>query len=321
MSTPDIPISVDVQRGIIDASINASMLLNFLMGIYTMVYAGTVYLYISKKAAHFIVQWYFLDLTVVVDGDTRESIFFGTLLVPQWISELSDLLFYSTLMVSDGLLIWRCYHVWGQSFAVILVPLILFVGELGLFVLAIVLVGLNSLQTNVANLYLLNKISSASMFVPLGTTAITTFLIGYRIHTASGLDHPPSKKLFGRIMLLVMESAAVYLVALLFEAICIIVPAFTVVGSPLFQVKYYGGTVLIVAAGMAPTVLVARIALINPDNARVSSTVTHISALQFGSRHGSGHRRHSTAGEISVIFHSENAALASVVELKRECPA
>ncbi|PPQ78867.1 hypothetical protein CVT25_002435 [Psilocybe cyanescens] len=32
MSTPEIPISVDVQRGIINASVNAAMLLNFLMG-------------------------------------------------------------------------------------------------------------------------------------------------------------------------------------------------------------------------------------------------------------------------------------------------
>ncbi|PPQ95691.1 hypothetical protein CVT25_000788 [Psilocybe cyanescens] len=150
MSTPDIPIPVNVQENEISGNLNSSMLLNFLMGIYTMVYGGTMYIYLSKKPANsnrciilsavsvmyflclldFIIQWYYIDWTIVTNGNTRESIFWVTVEDSlEWISILNDFLQNFVFIISDGLLIWRCYHVWGQSFWAILTPLILLVAE------------------------------------------------------------------------------------------------------------------------------------------------------------------------------------------------
>ncbi|PPQ82850.1 hypothetical protein CVT25_009221 [Psilocybe cyanescens] len=241
----------------------------------------------------FIFQWYFLDWFVVVNGDTRESIFFGTLGGgPAWMGVLNTFLFYSLLIVSDGLLIWRCYHVWGQSFLVILGPLILFVTEFGLFATATTLAGLtNTITSNTKDIIVSNLISSAVTLVSLVTTIITTLLIGYKIHSSSRFDKSPSKRLFNHVVVLVTESAAAYSLILLFEAIFTIDTSFSVVGSPYLLVQYYLEVVTIFVAkqGMAPTVLVARIVLRNP-NSTAASTITHVSGLQFGSQPRNGHR-------------------------------
>lgn len=57
----------------------------------------------------FLAQWYFLVLAVVIEGDTRESIVSSILGTgPKWIGTLDDFLFYSSLIVSYGLLVGGC---------------------------------------------------------------------------------------------------------------------------------------------------------------------------------------------------------------------
>lgn len=54
----------------------------------------------------FFVQWYSLDWVSVNHGETRESIFFESVRGgPEWISIMDDFLTYSSLIVSDGLLV------------------------------------------------------------------------------------------------------------------------------------------------------------------------------------------------------------------------
>ncbi|PPQ85449.1 hypothetical protein CVT25_006286 [Psilocybe cyanescens] len=303
-----------------------------------MVYAGTMYLYMSKKPAsvnrrivlsaistlhllclsQFILEWYSIDMNVVVNGDTRETIFVSTMEGgPPWAWVFSVFLTYSSIVVSDGLLIWRCYHIWGRSLRIILVPVALFVAESCLFVATTALAGVNGQLPSDIHAKLFNNISSASIFVSLGTTMITTFLIGYRIYSASHANGTPSRRLFSRVWVIVIESAAVYSLVLFVGAIYDVLPSFTVLESPLVVVGYYSEPVLFVVTGMAPTILVARIALTNPSNT-VAPTVTHISGLQFGSQHGSGGSRGTTGGEMSVSVLADDVA-PEVVEMKGEC--
>ncbi|PPQ85448.1 hypothetical protein CVT25_006285 [Psilocybe cyanescens] len=179
----------------------------------------------------------------------------------------------------------------------------------------------NQLTSNV-NAKLFNNITSASIFVSLGTTMITTFLIGYRIHSASRANSTPSRRLFNRVWVIFIESAAAYALVLLVDAICYVLPSFTVLGSPLVVVGYYVDPVLffITNQGMAPTILVARIALTNPSNT-VAPTVTHISGLQIGSQHESGASRDTTGGEMNVSVHPDNVTPEQEVEVKTECAA
>lgn len=62
----------------------------------------------------YLIQWYFIDLTLVANGETRKSIFLAIMEPPQWIWVLTDILVYSSFIVSDGLLvgkyIWSLHH-------------------------------------------------------------------------------------------------------------------------------------------------------------------------------------------------------------------
>ncbi|PPQ90612.1 hypothetical protein CVT25_006682 [Psilocybe cyanescens] len=268
----------------------------------------------------FIVQWYYLTWTIVINGDTRESIFLGTVDGPQWTSVLSAFLENSLLIVSDGLLIWRCYHVWGQSSWATSVPLILLVAEFGLFVVTTVLSAKLGLITSDANIILFNNISSALTFVSLGTTLITTFLIGYRMHSAFQIHGLPSRRVFNRIMTIIIESGAADLLVLLLKAIIIVVPSFNMLKSPLSEADYYTESIIIVVSGLAPTVLVTRISLTDTTNTVVPATITHVSGLQFGSQQGSGSgcSGNITGRDVSASADTDDAEQTPKIELKRE---
>ncbi|PPQ94135.1 hypothetical protein CVT25_007891 [Psilocybe cyanescens] len=294
MSTPEIPIPVNVQETQINANLNSSMLLNFLMGIYTMVYGATIYIYLSKKPENFnrriiiptisalyllcffnlIVQWYYLTWIIVVNGDSRESIFLGTVDGLQWIAVLTDLLENSLLIISDGLLV------------------------------------------------------DMEMLPRLGTIAlghfrsINTFSCGIRMHSASRIHGLQSGRVFNHIMTIIIESAAAYSLVLLLKAIIIVIPSFNVLGSPLSEADYYMEAIIPVVSiqGLAPTVLVARLALTDPNNVGVPATSTHISGLQFGSQQGSGsgHSGNTTGIDVGALDHTDDAEPTPFIELRRE---
>ncbi|PPQ80388.1 hypothetical protein CVT25_001705 [Psilocybe cyanescens] len=311
MSVVDPSFPIVVEERYISANLNSSMLFNFLMGIYTMIYGGVMYIYLSRKPANtnhrivlsaisvlyflsflnFVNEWYYLDWTFAINGATRESIFIATGGDgSKWSWVFSNLLIYSLFIISDGLLVGL--FIASTIFSVIVGPL-----------------------SSTENAILSNNVSSALSFILLGTTVATTCLIGYKIHSASRSNDLPSKRLFNRVVVLVVESAAVYSLVLLLNAIIAIVPSFNWFGSPLGEVQYYLGVLLTVVSGMAPTILVARIALTNPNNTVASAPMTHISGLQFGSHHGSVSSR---SGDVFTSSEIDDALPSPVVEVKRE---
>lgn len=76
------------------ANLNRRVILSAISALYTLCLAV------------FIIQWYFLNLSIVVDGDTRASIFDSTLEGgPVWISVLYQSLAFAVFIVSDALLV------------------------------------------------------------------------------------------------------------------------------------------------------------------------------------------------------------------------
>lgn len=61
----------------------------------------------------FILQWHFLSRAVVIDGDSRESIFYSKEGGPRPISVITTLLFYSSITASDALLVrgFKVHHI------------------------------------------------------------------------------------------------------------------------------------------------------------------------------------------------------------------
>ncbi|PPQ94507.1 hypothetical protein CVT25_014161 [Psilocybe cyanescens] len=249
-----------------------------------------------------IVEWYYLDWVVVINGDTRESIFFGkcgggsSMDLDTWWLSSEFLIDYFRRITG-----WSAtyYHV---SFINILTDMEI-LPRLG----TIAPGDLSPIDTfgfgiHEARAILGNNITSALTFVSLGTTVITTFFIGYRIYSATRLNGSPSR-LFNRTVAMIIESAAAYSLVLLLDAIIFVLPSFNVVGSSLNEANSYVGGIVIVVTnqGMAPTFLVARIALTDPNSTVESAIITHISGSQFGSQQGSGSGRSGNAtGDVGV---------------------
>lgn len=148
-----------------------------------------------------------------------------------------------------------------------------------------------------------SNIRSAQLFVSSGTTIMATSLIAYRIYSASQWNGTSSKGRFKHTVVILVESAAVYSLVFLVDAIITVIPATQTIGSFLCIAQPYTQVVLTIVGvccitvvkiqsmdpyrsiqELAPTVIVARIAHTSVDNTHVS-TITHISGLNFQSHH------------------------------------
>jgi len=264
----------------------------FLTGIYTMVYCGTVYFYLRRKLEHsFIViftitmlcvltiadmglQWYLLSFAFVDNGDSRDDIFrtyFSEIGRVFWLGIASNICSYSTVVLADILLIWRCFHIWGRSFRVISLPLFFLLAETAMF-LFIMTFPFKQVKINLSDedKTHLNQIICSALFVSFCCTLTTTCLIGYRIYPICKQDH--SRSGFKKILDILIQSAAAYAVTSLLQAVLVVVST-----QPIPEM--YIDTLFIINTGLAPTLVVTRIALI-PDKTEVSTT-PHLSVLQF----------------------------------------
>ncbi|PPQ79792.1 hypothetical protein CVT25_003146 [Psilocybe cyanescens] len=264
----------------------------FAVGLYTSVYAGTMYLYISKKPSNpnrhiivtttsilyllciglFSIEWYYIDYAVVFNGDTRASILHTTLEGgPESIFVIYEFFFFLLFIVSDGILIWRCYHVWGKSLRIVLVPLILFSAQFCLFIADMILAGLIGSITENMDANLANNIQSAqdSFCILFGD------FIFEEVVFACGT--------------ILVESAALYSTVIFVYALSIILPSFLNVSST-WSSGYYIECFVTVIGGLAPTILVARIALTTTSNEDMVAVTTHIPSISL---HGSYHPSNS----------------------------
>lgn len=110
---------------------------------------------------------------------------------------------------------------------------------------------LNTIYSSVAShahAALANAISTALVFMSLGTTVSATFLIGYRIHTTSQTNIFRSKRAYNRIVATIIESSAAYSLMLLLYAMTSVIPPFYTISSPLTEVGYYLAVLLLMTA-------------------------------------------------------------------------
>ncbi|PPQ89898.1 hypothetical protein CVT25_004841 [Psilocybe cyanescens] len=246
------------------------------------------------------VNWYYTQVVFIDNGDTRANSFIASIEDGKpWIFIVSDILDFSVFILSDGLLIWRCYHVWGKSRRVLAVLLVFMLAEVGLFVAVVTFtVLLNSLvREEEANLA--NHIRSAQIFISLTTTIITTVLLAYKIHTASSRVISRSKGVFRHAAVVLVESAAAYSFVILIYAVFGVIPSTNFVGSANYNTTDYMGMVVNIVGGVAPTILVARIVLTDPKDT-VAPTITHISGIHFQSEHGTNQGTSADGGDVIV---------------------
>ncbi|PPQ81325.1 hypothetical protein CVT25_015081 [Psilocybe cyanescens] len=292
-SLPD----VSIQRADINSQLNATLLGIFMMGMYTIVYFGTLYICLTRKRSpgkvvissisllyalgiiEYSFEWTFMEWFFLENGDTRVSIFKALLVLPRWLHVMNNIFAFIMLTLADGLLIWRCFHVWNRSIRVIFLPLFLFFGEIGsfpssmlgecaeirrgstgLFLSAVIILFVTKAQPTHQQALTVDRIESAGYFVSATTSLATTFLIAYRINNLSKDGLSESRGRFKHVVEILVQSVFVYSLALLVQAIAVVVP-FAIGNSRLFALETYSAAILIPITGIAPTIMVARVNL------------------------------------------------------------
>lgn len=197
-------------------------------------------------------------------GRTRESIFITMLSgAPTWMADVMKISFYATFIVSDGLLV-TCdinlnrnfpFHECGRSgdackfgvdrgaysllywcfswynwvsnvvYDIYSTPIHILHCVSGLFAAIVVTQFLFSGASATTHATLTNNVRTAQMFVSVATTLTTTLLIAYKIHVTSRRVISSSKQAFKHIVIVLLESAAVYSIVILAFAIVIAIPS------------------------------------------------------------------------------------------------
>ncbi|KAJ7174397.1 hypothetical protein C8R46DRAFT_1214608 [Mycena filopes] len=261
----------------------------FFNGLYTGLFFLTLYATIFKRklyktniglflalilmymlsTVHAASRWILVKNAFIDNADSPESTLVYLLQSPLWLTVLAAVVFTANTIVSDFVLIWRCWTVWNRNWNIVALPIVCTLVGAGL--------GFRSIAEQAA--YVLNPNLDRTSFVDfatpyfglsLATTCLTTGLIIVRIFTMTE-GTANFYKDYGRVIEIVVESAVLYSVTL------IVFLPFLVRGS------YDDGYVQAIVAqmtGMAPTLIVARVSfgLARPDETWNNPT----SSLFFG---------------------------------------
>ncbi|PPQ73827.1 hypothetical protein CVT26_012142 [Gymnopilus dilepis] len=287
------------------SNLHSTILMIFLMGVYTTVYFATLYIYLARKTVQrfivvttitalyvfsviqFACQWSLIQWEFITNGQTQDSVFVAYDISPEWINILIYISSALTIILADGLLIWRCYHVWDRSMRVLAFLALLWSAESGVSVASIAVQGIIGGTSATEQLALLaNHLVSAQYFLALATSVATTCLIAYKIHSVSkqsaGLGFSSHQR-FKHILDVIVQSSVVYSLTLLLMAIGFVLPEEIGDGRNTrgFAFLNYSAVLGLVISGLAPTVMVTRVALLAGNTDLDSSSVAPMSGLNF----------------------------------------
>ncbi|KAF9551743.1 hypothetical protein CPC08DRAFT_768659 [Agrocybe pediades] len=312
-STSDSPFSVSQQRAMISADLNSTLLLQFLFGIYTGLFAATLYIYTHKEnrmrsrdriiipsiavlysvaALDRLSNWLYTNILLCTKEETRAKMFIESVTwdVPRGVAILNDISPYTAFAFADGLLVS------DAQISVFLLHEILTIGNQSGVEMFPRMWGVIS-QIPSANFPIrsgdsclldagheLDTSQTARIVFRLGgallvsvaaTSLASTVVICLPIwrHATKTAPSSRSKKHYRTIINALIESSAVYSIAVLFLAILQftftgnIESSFTVL---LISNFVNGGSQII--SGMAPTLMIARLIVsFGEDDSEVSS--------------------------------------------------
>ncbi|KAG2003721.1 hypothetical protein CC2G_004305 [Coprinopsis cinerea AmutBmut pab1-1] len=94
---------------------------------------------------------------------------------------ISQTLFHAYVALGDGLLLWRCYIIWNDLWWVIVPPLTIFLGFIGLSLTNIVRIISKTARSTELQAVQTQQITIAYTFLTVSLNAIATSLIAYRL--------------------------------------------------------------------------------------------------------------------------------------------
>ncbi|KAJ7256395.1 hypothetical protein C8J57DRAFT_564202 [Mycena rebaudengoi] len=224
---------------------------------------------------HSFNRWIIITHAFIDHSDTPTSTALA-LIQPPLSLELGGAIVFSTnILISDCVLIWRCWTVWNYNWRIVVLPIICTLVGTAL--------GFRSIADQAA--YILNPELDIDMFVDfatpyfilsLVTTLLATLLIVVRILTMS--EHNTRRERgYGRVIEIVVESALLYSVTL------IIFLPFLIRGADEQGIVQ---SFIAQMTGIAPTLIVARVSfgLARPDETwqAPSSSLRFHRSMVFG---------------------------------------
>ncbi|KAF9554360.1 hypothetical protein CPC08DRAFT_753694 [Agrocybe pediades] len=319
MSTPDdFPsFSVAQQKALISANLNSTLLLQFLFGIYTGFFLTTLYIYIHKEnrtrsrdmiiigsitalyfvtALNTLINWLYTSNLCTTYSGTRFEMFMESLSqdIPKGVAILDDIMTYVGFVFADGLLVWRCFHACGRSFRRSLLPIALLTVETASAVLVLSSMayrflidakpGFQTAQTD----EILNRLNAAGFVIVAATSLVSTGVICLQIWRQTTLSSR-SRTQYRTVTNALIESSALYTVAVLFQAIL----DFNLTGSiessyKAFLVFSFVDPATQIISGLAPTLMIARLVVSSSQEGTEVSSARLPSELISHASHANG---------------------------------
>ncbi|KAJ7465866.1 hypothetical protein FB451DRAFT_173748 [Mycena latifolia] len=248
----------------------------FVNGLYTALFFAMLYAMVFKRQTHrnspgllialvamYILstvhvasRWIQVKLAFIDHAETSITTVAYLIQPPLWLALLAGISLTTTTLISDCVLVWRCWTVWNRNWKIVILPLLTtFVGA-GL--------GFRSLAEQAA--YVINPKLDRRAFVDfatpyftlsLVTTCLATTLIILRIVT---MTEPAARKSrgYGRVIEIIVESAVLYSVSLIVFLPFLVAKSFN---------DGYPEAVVAQMTGIAPTLIAARASfgLARPD--------------------------------------------------------
>ncbi|KIY63296.1 hypothetical protein CYLTODRAFT_403470 [Cylindrobasidium torrendii FP15055 ss-10] len=178
--------------------------------------------------------------------------FFSNVSIPANVAKVTIHTVNSVL--GDSIVVWRCYHVWGQSWAICVVPVMLIIASaVGGFGQAVVFATATTTHTAFAHRL---AIWNGMLFgLSLATNVVVTSLIAARIwYLGRELPFDPSFR-YRRVLAMIVESGAIYSSAIIIEITLYFLNsnAFYIIYDPIAQLTAIVPTTIIVMAVLGLT--------------------------------------------------------------------
>ncbi|KAF9560022.1 hypothetical protein CPC08DRAFT_762946 [Agrocybe pediades] len=288
-TTSNFPFSISRQKAFISADLNATLVFQFLFGIYTGVFLATLYIYLRLKinrttsqgkivigsisalygitALNVPLNWYYTNVVFCSDGGSRIEMFVevATFALPKGVIIVITLTQYGFLF-AGALLAWRCYYACGRSLLKSLPPIGLLVVQTGLMIASTIYTYLLKLKPGFANPARdrrADKLNSAMFVTIAATSVVATFIICWHIyeHTTPGTF---SRKRYQNVINALIQSSAMYSVIVVVQAVLGLLDTGEIQAPLTFVtalIGQYMSALSQISAGLAPTLMVAWLAL------------------------------------------------------------
>ncbi|KAK0498229.1 hypothetical protein EDD18DRAFT_1156843 [Armillaria luteobubalina] len=239
--------------------------------------AATIFLLYLFTTISFSFDWAFQRYAYVPNGETFYTVFLALEAVGPWWRTyrlVASITGGINTVLADIAMIWRCWVIWSEKWLIV-APLIICTVAGTLSKVFQIYDSMSDASSDISRTSgYRTKIDWSILYLSftLATTVLTTLLIIYRIVRVANSPYSIGHRSYRRVIEILVESAALY-------SVSVIVYMGLVASND--QSAYYADAVMAYTKGIAPTLLVARVALGQGLSSNKTSQETRVSSVHF----------------------------------------